>query len=492
MPSSARNTGRRSRRAADGGGWFTTAALERIVASVADDLPVGDRTASTITTQYLGAAEIEEYSQLPLEDFIDPRAGYAKLEHIRFYLFAGLIEIGTASGYIDLGEWTGLGSFKSALERFEASYNVHKPSYEGAARMDLTLIRELLSRLKMKQLRITEIDINVFYAFGSYLHLTSAVQTDRQFHDFIWETINSNKQWDRLDLSFLIAPQHFSEALGNQTVAGIPAPGLREGLNAVRYFQWLANILDRVSHNPKICDRIIRHARWSHHSLQVRDRLALWSARIAEWDDLTRDVEGLYVPANTWSGLQPSESDLGRLDLDTDRKLLRFENDETTFPLLRSTEHVLEEANQLISEGRNGAARQVLRSEISNVDRVLRGAYFVPFPEDQPEVFPEGQPAHRAEQEAEPSTAQVLLMRLVELCTKLAELGDIDGGAVFLVRHNFMETLGVNELTTQANGLLARSRQSGGIPAVARLSQEGAGPNPDVQAATPVTWHRSS
>lgn len=296
---------------------------------------------------------------------------------------------------------------------------------------------------------------------------------DPSFHDFVWETSSIDPQWPNVDLSFLLSPRHFSQALGNGTVAGIPAAGVRNGLIALDYFRWITEILDRVRHNSNISDKIVRHASWSHHLLRVRERIAMWTSRMGEWVEPASEPGRLADGTEEeWLALRPSQPELQRLDLATDRSvqvLVGFEPQ----PSLRREEEISAEADQLISEGRNGAAKQVLRAEITKVDRVLRESGMAEPEPEPPEAY--GEAPVPTVQEA--GLREVLTSRLVHYCTKLAELGDIDAAAVFLVRHDFAEMFSAEHRDTRsAHALLAQAREAAqsdiaavpGDPTVAR------------------------
>jgi hypothetical protein len=450
MPFSPNDSGRGSRQTSKPASWFTAPAIERIARCVTSDLSNVEGTDSSIVDEYLQSPPLGQYSDLRIDDFIDERSS-SVLEHIRFYIFAGLIELATATGYIDLNCWPSLTSFRKALEHFLASLASEKSP------PDLTLMKDLMARLNQGQLRIPTLDKTVFCAFESYLHLTSVVQMDLSFHDFVWETSSDNPQWPNVDLSFLLSPRLFSEALGNGTVAGIPAPGVRNGLIALDYFRWITEILDRVSYNSDISNKIIRHASWSHRLLQVRKRFAVWTRRMGEWVEpvggsgqLSDETEEM------WPALRPLESELKLLNLDTDRDVpISFDLGQ---PYLRLEEEIIAEADQLISEGRNGAARQVLRAEISNIDGFLREEQWA-VPEPEPDI-PFGETPEATVEDTDP--IEILTSRLLRLCTKLAELGDVDGAAVFLVRHDYAAMFGPGHRDTKrAHAILAQSREAG-------------------------------
>jgi hypothetical protein len=378
---------------------------------------------------------------------------------MRFYLFAGLVELAFSAGYVDLAAWEGVPSFALALKQFEAREAATKDA------TDLTLIRGLLSRLELKQSRVSVLDVRSFFAFASYLNLTGAMRRDEPSREFIEETIRPNRSPAR-DLPFLVSPAYFAEALATGSIAGIAFPAVRNGLATLRYFQWLAEILARVEHDSDLRDKLIRHARWSRHVLSVDQRMAMWANRMWEWVEPRDQAEDAVLTKAALSALRPSYDDLKRLGL-------LQAADETKNPI--SAGSIKPTIDQLISEGRKGGAAQRLRAQAAGIDSVL---------EEKRST------AEYAEYEAS-------AVNLVSVCEKLAELGLVDAAAVFMARNidAFAAQFGENNSTTKrAHSLLAQARASGDARAAAIAEPPRAPPGPASsrsQSVTRPTQHRS-
>jgi hypothetical protein len=428
--------------------WFTTAAIESIAACVSGDIPIGERTAKMIVLRYFESNRDEYGFGLAQHDFFGSffRNDYAA--HLRFYAFAGLVELAVSVGYVDLEDWVELANFLEALKDFEkreASSNLYST--------DLSLIQELLSRVKEKRYRATAIDNNSFYAFASYLQLTNAVHMDARCHSFLWDITRWRKS-SNSDLSFLLSPRHFAEALGTGSIAGIPASELSNGLVTLNYFRWFTEILTRASQDSEISDKFIRHARWSHHAVRVRERVDVWAARISEWDELAgeREDESTHAEQRR-SALLPSESDLNRLKL-LDRPIIPMVYSAGREDQQASAERLLEDIDLLLTEGRKGAAKKRLRLEISRLDYILQ---------QHVEKAYHWRRRTYADQDwkSDWSTPWASAFWIVTFCKKLAELGDVDAAAVFLAKYAdyLVANLGPDyAVTKDALALIALSR----------------------------------
>jgi hypothetical protein len=109
MPSSRSRSSKKSQQPIIANSWFTLAAIERIAKCLTGDLTIGDQNASAIITRYLASDRSSDFFGLAKWDFVRPLAyfwyddGFSDLPQVsdktRFYYFAGLLEIATASGY---------------------------------------------------------------------------------------------------------------------------------------------------------------------------------------------------------------------------------------------------------------------------------------------------------------------------------------------------------------------------------------------------------
>jgi hypothetical protein len=405
---------RRSRQLSKPHDWFTPAAVERIASCCFREGPLA--SASRIISSYLND---EVQHGVGFEEFIYPSdiRFPVQIEHLRalrFYAFAGLVELAVSAGYIDLDAWEELPSFSKALKQFEK----HEASEEKAN--DLTLIRALLARLELKSRKA--FDDSVFYSFASYLHLTDSLYRDERCYRFIVES--ANPQIRKRDLSFLLSARHFAEALATERIAGIFCPDAKIGLETLGYFRWLTEILDRVAGNLEFGDKLIRHAHWSHHIWSVKERFDVWADRMAEWDEVGDNTTRLHLK------LRPSWGELSRLGL-TDPQSIGPVNARA---IAMESERPLAEATRLVDEGRKEAAKQYLRHQARFVDYHLDDST---------------------------SDRRHWAVKMVSVCKELAKLGDVDAAAVYLARHveEFINELGEDDDTTKdALTILAQSR----------------------------------
>jgi hypothetical protein len=442
--------------------WFTPAAVERIATCVCDYVGSEKSAASAIVSRYRGTSDSHGLADDDFEDpSLDSITGFHQTEAVQFYTFVGLIELAARAGYVDLAAWEGVPSLPDALKKFEEAEAVSEQA------TDLTLIRGLLSRLELKQNRVTTLDDKAFYAFASYVHLTSAIRKDETCQKFIAETkvhrFVETKQFDTplSDLSFLVSPAHFSEALAVGSVAGVPSLAVKSGLATLRYFQWLTEILVRVEHDSDLRDCLIRHARWSHHILRVRRRLDVWAKRMREWDERRAQEDAPPLDKAMRDALGPSHDDLKRLGL-LKRAGLTIEPEQTIIETRPDTE-------RLIAEGRKDAAIQRLCEEAARIDLALQEA--------------------RARSKPIASGAD----DLVSVCEQLTQLGVVDAASVFLARHVdvFGDQFDVNKNTTdRALALLAQARARGDTRPEILSEVEPPIPIPHSQSTAPPVTHR--
>jgi hypothetical protein len=448
VPSSTPDTRGGSRPPAALPTWFTAAAVERIAACVSSDLPLVESTASRIIRRYLQSDRGLPVFGLENDDFIE-RETLGRRESIRFYTFAGLVELAVSVGYVELDGWEELAALEEALKDFDKN-----ESLQILFGVDRTLIRDLIARLESGNHRSAKPDVNLFHAFASYLQLTKNVQTDSRCRAFIVATANWKDYAPNGDLSFLSSPHHFGEALASGTVAGVPASALMDGLVALDYFRWFSEILNRMSRDSEIADKFVRHARWSHHMLQVHRRLDVWAARMCEWQELSADAQGEAAEAKEKRlALRPSESELKRLELaghlSFDFTIGLPEIDRSAF------QRDAREESRLFAEGRNGAVKQRLLNALDSLDTVLSRSYT--YKKDELPVVEE------------------LAMEMVDICQDLASLGGNDTAAVILAKYTdyFASTFGPEHAATKrASAVVAGSRASTQYPSAESQAQE--------------------
>ena len=416
--------------------WFTAAAIESIATCVSCDLLPEERNAGCIIQRYLESDRSTQSESFGLRNvnFIEGELSGRK-ESFRLYIFAGLLELAVSVGYIDLEGWKELTSLWEALKDFEKRENLII-----LYTVDLTLIQALLARLEARNYRSATTDNNSFYAFASYLQLTRAVHTDSRCHSFIAATADWEAYKPNSDFSFLLSPRHFSEALADGTVAGIPAPALIDGLVTLDYFRWFTEILSRISRDSELTDRLIRHSRWSHQILKVHQRLDVWAARMGEWDELAADSEREVTEANEKRlELRPSKSELSRLDLSGHFEMFTLLGlPKIELPAFEWDE---EESKLLLAEGRKGAVKQRLLCLISLLDPILSRPY--------------------SYEKTDRPVIGLLATTMVTLCQKLDKLGVTDTAAAILAKYTdyFTSTLGPDhEATTGTFAIVARSR----------------------------------
>ncbi|MCK1705217.1 hypothetical protein IVA86_28380 [Bradyrhizobium sp. 146] len=344
-----------------------------------------------------------------------------------FYSFAGLIELAVSAGYVNLGSWVDLNPFTEALVRFEE----REGSSDNAT--DLTLVRTLKLRLDQKNYRVAKLDEKLFYAFASYLHLTREIYSDWSVQHFITGTVVwIDRQSSNSDLSFLLSPHLFAEALATGTVAGISRPAAKLGLKALLYFERFTDILRRIDHDRAFQRDLIRHARWSHLLLRVSKRLDVWDERMVQWDELAtgRIEEHFPSEGGRLLLLRPTQRDLEDLGLPKRPQLPSTESVQPEY----STAVVMAETDKFLAEGRTGAARIRLKSEAEAISRRLVSLSV-------------------AGPEAERQTPewQRLATALISVCTKLATLGSVKVAAVILAPYigNLVNRFGPNDATTK-------------------------------------------
>lgn len=439
--------------------WFTKAALDRIALCAAQGDPWEAHFADEIVMNYLksrpavGLANIwvGEGDLLGTDRTMPDRRGRERSDAaaMRLYSLVGLVELAVRAGYADLSQWPGRGVLGLAIRRLIAREAASdRPT-------DLTLARELLARLKGGQLRVAQRDAQAFGAFSSYLHLTLDLNRDINCRMFIGLTARVASYSH--DLAFLVTPQHFAKDLAE--IRDRPAA---IGLRALGYLRRLTEILHRAEHDSDLCIRIIRHARWSHAAPRLVDRITMWGWRLAEWEE----VSGFDHPDNEWTSeidaLRPSHRDLEAIG-------------EDALPI-RSAEivdRVLPDPEQLVAEGRLGAARQVLRHQA----RLTAGRLHAEQPSwaEDPEQW-------RIVGEAPASFARI--------CQDMVRLGDVDAAAAICAPHVdwYVSEFGVQNPNTQTLlKILAHSRLSAENPPVDPIASP-VNP-PTSQAAADGTVH---
>jgi hypothetical protein len=401
--------------------WFTEAAIARIAACVSAVEGAHPVTARDIIANYVGNEDTHSLAKAELADRrTEELFETHTMDGLAFYRFAGAIELAAGAGYVDLALWEDRASFEAALRTFERN----ETASEQPA--DLTLIRQLIERLENARWRVEEMSEDSFYAFASYLDLTRTYLSNREARRFIKGAAENPRR--KTDLSFLISPRHFAEALCTGHIAGFEAAAAAAGLSVLRYFNWLTEIAGRMAHDPALVDSLLRHARWSHHIRNIRQRFEVWESHMMEWGPVN-DAERRRLRAS-WAALRPNARDLARLGI---------AKEEDVEPLVVAAVQISERstAMQLEAQGRMEAARMQARKDLERAELVL----------------------NRHSENDWPENAE----RLCQAAVICESLGDVDGAAVILAR--FIEDLIANlgsehEATRAAMGILAKARLS--------------------------------
>jgi hypothetical protein len=342
--------------------WFSLPAIERIAACASSGM--GESlTPEQIVEQYL-ATEVNH--GLAGKDFEQPSFdqlfGFPQAPGIVFYCFAGLIALAVDARYLDLRDWSLLSRFDLALDRF---LELESRSDDATDLRDLKEFKDSAAVIRTDH---DAVESDVFYAFAAYLHLTESVRSCEASKKFL--ALTAEDWHHESDLAFLATPGHFAEAMATGKVAGLPAEDAAAGVETLRYFAWLTEILARFP--QKLQDKVIRHARWSHHVLRVRWRLGLWVERMQEWEeeagiDITETGEFFEEM------LRPSRADLQRLELlERAGGTLKKPGGEIVQVSRQVHGFKDETTERFLAEGRVGAALRILRAEAQRQSNGLR------------------------------------------------------------------------------------------------------------------------
>jgi hypothetical protein len=148
-----------------------------------------------------------------------------------------------------------------------------------------------MKRLTAENLSATPGNEELAGVFESYVNLTSCVWSDRAFHQFLFDTHGTSSEWILDDdLALFVTPRHFAAAIATGSIGEKPAPAAEGGLAALKYFDWLSEIVASAGASP-VADDFIRHARWAHSVDRVSARLEAWASAMSEWRGAERDVE---------------------------------------------------------------------------------------------------------------------------------------------------------------------------------------------------------
>jgi hypothetical protein len=365
--------------------WFSSAAIERIARSVSVDPPSGGSSASALLAQY----------DYPAGSWLGPHyfPVYVEYESSKeFYAFAQLLELGAMVGYLKIEDWDESKLFHDRLKEFAETERAKDNTHQA----DLTLINGLLERLEKGKSCGEKRDKSTFYAFASLLHLEGRIRKDWDARNFL-EEVRENWQ-PRDDLGFLLSPETFAEALVQGMVEGVEMRAARGGLAALRYLEWLSDILTRVQEVEGLAEAFARQARWCHDTEKVVARISIWANRMIEWSQSGIDPAGEAAWRNFKGRLSPI------LNLVVG-----------VVPRLEPGGSMEElSARELQERGRIGAARRVARQKALLYREELRNA---------------------KEQDAR-NLGQDLLLA----CLDLADIGDITAAAVIVAP--FEELLG--------------------------------------------------
>jgi len=327
----------------------------------------------------------------------------------RVLTIAGLMELAIDTGYLDLSDGIDanvVAEIERAMAAFDKKVVALVPP--GAATDPrIELFRRLRNRFEAPSPVSVDRDEELIGVFDSYVDLTSHVWSDAALQHFLLETHSSMKtEVQDEDQSFLLSPRHFASALATGRVGEKSWSAIPGGLAALHRLDWLCKLITAVDDKPLSVD-FVRHARWSHSVERVAQRLDVWTSAMTEWAIDERDYEGeaawIDYSARVFARL---ESDQARMEI---APLVPRYYMGVLVPSVagseRSPADVQQLVNELMEQGQIGAARRVAADAAAT-----HHAWFI-----------------RRSEKWLPSAIQLL-----EICTILASLGDVDTAAAYV------------------------------------------------------------
>jgi hypothetical protein len=394
---------------------FSTAALARLVESCTDEPLHGagsDALEVLTVLDRLVHTEVLIGFQAGFEHFdVASQALWGPAVAQRVLAIAGLIELGLTAGYLDFPADEGP-VFSSILggpfAAFQAETLAKADETAMAASLEgVRLFERLMKRIATGDLSATHHDRHLFDVFESYVNLTSYVWSDSAFHQFLIDTHSESASWILDDdRAFLVTPRHFAAAVATGSIGGKRAAAPNGGLAALRYFDWLAEIVAAAGDSP-LADDIIRHARWAHSLDRAETRLHLWASAMAEWPAGERDVEGEQVWAEyvsrVFASLGLRQAALGIPAIPP--KIYVGESSPGPIGTEPALTEVLQQVENLKAQGRTGAARRVAADAAATLYASLA-----------------------TDDDEWPSRADLL----VDVCTVISDLGGADVAAAYV------------------------------------------------------------
>ncbi len=404
---------------------FSTCALARLVECCATGgakesaSPVADIIVAVerLVTQSAGRglhAGLDEFDGLKADLFGDPTGQ-------RVLALAGLIEIGIGAQYLDFSSDAFVSKLLSQAFRDFDKQTV-RPAIEtlgDAAEERLALFKRLLHRFDKGAPATAAPPEPVFAAFESYVNLTSYVWADAAFQQFLLDTHSTSLSWlQDDDWAFLVTPRHFASALSTGWVGEKRTAGPAGGVAALRYFDWLAAVIESAG-TSEVADDIAHHARWSHSIERVADRLGAWAAAMAEWPATQRDEDGERAWAaytdRVFTTLRRLQATLAVAPL-TPQHYVTLSLPRTG-KRVRPFDEVRDQVNALRHQGRTGGARRCAAEAAAAAYAAAATSFTTLTTPDQ---------AVLSDQWGS------LAVDVVNACTMIAALGDADTASAYV------------------------------------------------------------